>query len=178
MKDLKQAFEIKVAEKLKPLSLVDMQRTVYKLLAKFDRSYIQPADIQDANDITFGQLGFHDSTPPFASFFPLQGSREWLPYPKNTRKEEWVVLPIRELTPRERTLPALRSFLLTAAAPVNPESQSLLVDITHHFHSATASARATTLGLGYAAVAIPNARHPLAETAVCGQVMKMELVKF
>lgn len=178
MENPKKAFETKVAEKLKPLSLVDMQRTVYKLLAKFDRRHIRTADVEGADDITFGQLGFHDAPPPFASFFPLQGSREWLPYPKNTRKEEWVVLPIRELTPCERALPALKSLLLTAAAPVNPESPSLLVDMTHHFHSATANARATTLGLGYAAVAIPNARHPLAETAVCGHVMKMELVKF
>lgn len=175
---LEQIFKEKVLNALKPLSLPRMQRTVYQLLAIFDRNYIQSADIQDADDITFRQLGFHDSTPPLASFFPLQDHREWLPYPRNTRKEEWVVLPIRDLTPRERALPALKSLLFTAAAPINPENETLLTDVTSHFHSATANVRAATVGLGYAAVAIPNARRSLSETAVCGQMMKMELVKF
>lgn len=175
--NLERIFEAKVLDKLRPLPLDGMQRTVYKLLAGFNRRHILPVSAPEP-EITFGQLGFRESAPPFTSFFPLQGSLEWLAYPKNTRKENWVVIPIRGLTPCERALPSLKSLLLVAAAPIDTNAETIPHNMALHFQSATAHARSATIGLGYAAVAIPNARYSLEDTALYGQAMKMELVKF
>ncbi len=166
------AFRTMVIDELKPIPLADMPYRVYDSLDRFNAKADTPPDT------TFGQLGFQQSAPPLASFLPLEEIMEWMPYPANTRKEDWVVLPIRDLTKAERTFPALRSILLGATSPIDIDSTGVRGDMACHFQSAAAHVRAATVGLGFATVTIPNARRPLCETAIAGQMMKLELVKF
>lgn len=176
--DLKRIFETNVVDRLRQLPLAAMPGSVYKILGGFDRKYLHSHN--DNAETTFSQLGFQESANPLASFLAAKECWEWLPYPKSARKEDWIVLPIRDLDFCERTFPALKSILLGAAAPINTLDLHRTVpeDFVHHFRSAAVNARATSVGLGFAAVSIPNSRTPLCERRIDGQMMKMELVKF
>ncbi len=101
MPHLKEAFQEDVADKLKPLGLGAMGRTIDQLLWNYNDVHLLP--LRNRTQITIDQLGFEEGPDPLVVCLSHSMKPSWhYSVQKQDPEENWLIVPVRELTKTER----------------------------------------------------------------------------